>query len=265
MRMIRVGIGGWTFEPWRGAFFPADLPKSQELAYASRKLSIIEVNGTFYRTQTPSTFAKWAREAPEGFTFALKAPRGATHRNDLTESAPSVERFLGSGITELGDKLGPILWQFSTTHRFNADVFARFADMLPTGRDGAPLRHVIEVAHASYRDPAFLRILRDRNLALAVIDDEGALDIADVTADFVYARLKRGVDEEPRCYPDSDRALWAARVKQWAAGGFPNDLPRLEPEVGTGSAPRDCYVFFISGGKVRAPAAAQAFQQGLAD
>lgn len=262
--MIRVGIGGWTFEPWRGTFYPEGLPRAQELAYASRHLRIIEVNGTFYRTQTPSTFRKWASEVPDsGFVFALKAPRVATHRNDLSEAAPSVQRFLDSGIAELGEKLGPILWQFSSTHKFDPDNFSRFATMLPAEKDGVPLRHTIEVSHQSYRDPRFLDILRGQHLALTFIDDEGALGIADRTADFFYARLKLGRDEEPLCYGASEHEAWAERVSAWSAGKNASDLPLLQPDATNTPGPTDTYVFFISGGKVRAPAAAQAFQQAL--
>lgn len=260
--MIRVGIGGWTFEPWRGTFYPDKLPRTQELAYASQHLGVIEVNGTFYRTQTPETFRKWARDTPEGFMFALKAPRGATHRTDLTQSAASVARFLDSGIPELGGKLGPILWQFASTHRFDPDGFRAFADMLRPEQDGVRLRHTIEVSHPSYRDPRFLEILRQRNMALAIIDDEEALDLADLTADFVYARLKRGRDEEPLCYSPAEHQAWQDRVRTWAAGGVPADLPRLA-EAAPPQGTRDCFVFFIHGGKVRAPAAAQAFTAAL--
>lgn len=260
--MIRVGIGGWTFEPWRGVFFPEGLRKAEELRYASRQLRTIEVNGTFYRTQTPATFARWAAETPAEFTFSLKAPRGTTHRNDLAEAEPSIRRFLESGIDELGGKLGPILWQFSAAHRFSPDNFRRFADMLPPERGGRRLRHVVEAAHPSYRDPAFLDILRSRNVALAVIDDEGASGAADLTADFVYARLKAGRDEEPLCYPEAGHRLWTARVTAWEEGRTPDGPPRLRPAEAD-AKPRDCFVYFISGGKVRAPAAAQALQRAL--
>jgi uncharacterized protein YecE (DUF72 family) len=260
--MIRAGIGGWTFEPWRESFYPPGLPRARELEYAASRLTAIEVNGTFYRTQTPATFRKWAGEVPDDFVFALKAPRGATHRNDLSQSGPSVQRFLDSGITELGPKLGPILWQFPATHRFDAAGFPAFADMLPARLDGLALRHVVEVEHASYRDPAFVALLRERCLALAHIDDEGALEAADCTADFVYARLKRGREEEAFGYAPPEMDAWLGRARQWAAGEEPADLPRIGPEAARRK--RDVFVFFIHGGKVRAPAAAQEFLRRLA-
>ncbi|HKR90818.1 DUF72 domain-containing protein, partial [Novosphingobium sp.] len=153
--VIRAGIGGWTFEPWRGTFYPTDLPKARELEFAASRLNSIEVNGTFYSTQSPATFAKWRKAVPEGFVFALKASRFCTQRKDLSQAGESIARFLGQGLVELGDALGPILWQFPATRKFDAAQIAAFLSLLPSTQDGIALRHAIEPRHASFDDPAF--------------------------------------------------------------------------------------------------------------
>src|ERR1700733_9834392 len=157
---IRIGIGGWTFSPWRGAFYPKGLPHSKELAYASERLTSIEVNGTFYRSQTPATFRKWASEVPAGFVFALKGPRFAVNRRVLSDAGDSIKRFLDSGVTELGDHLGPLLWQFAPHKKFDAADFGGFLELLPDTFDGRALRHVIEVRHDSFRNAEFIALLR---------------------------------------------------------------------------------------------------------
>jgi uncharacterized protein YecE (DUF72 family) len=157
---IYIGIGGWTFEPWRGRFYPKGLPHAKELAYAAERLTSIEINGTFYRTQTPATFRKWASEVPNGFKFSLKGPRFATNRRVLKEAGDSIKRFLDSGITELGGRLGPLLWQFAPTKKFDASDFGGFLELLPAKFDGQALRHVIEVRHDSFRNGEFIALLR---------------------------------------------------------------------------------------------------------
>src|ERR1041384_4746708 len=153
---IYVGIGGWTFEPWRGVFYPKGLPHAKELSYASERLTSIEINGTFYRTQTPATFRKWASEVPDGFVFSVKGPRYATNRSVLKEAGDSIKRFLDSGVTEMGGKLGPLLWQFAPFKKFDPADFGGFLELLPEKFDGRPLRHVVEVRHDSFKTPAFM-------------------------------------------------------------------------------------------------------------
>ena len=253
---IRIGIGGWNYEPWRGTFFPADLPKTRELEHAARRLTAIEINGTFYGSQKPATFAKWREATPDGFVFTLKASRYCTNRKVLADGAPSVEKFLTQGIVELGDRLGPILWQFAATKAFDADDFARFLDLLPGSQNGLPLRHALEVRHESFRDPAFLALARERNAAV-VFADTKYVSIADQTADFTYARLLGAQEEEPQGYPATDLDRWADAARAWARGEAPEGLDYVEtPEAK--SAKRDVFLFFINGAKVRAPAAAEA-------
>jgi uncharacterized protein YecE (DUF72 family) len=239
MRQIRVGIGGWNFAPWRGPFYPPGLPAARELEYASRAVTSIEINATFYRTQSASSFRRWRDTAPEGFVFALKAPRAATHLRVLGEAAPAVERFLASGIVELGAKLGPLLWQFPPTRRFERDALAAFLDLLPAERAGVALRHAIEARHPTFADPAFPALLAERGLSAALVDSPKHPMIEQDEPPFVYARLQRTAEDEPAGYPPAALDAWAAKAKQWAGR-------------------RDCFVYFIAGAKVRAPAAAQA-------
>ena len=192
---IRVGVGGWTFEPWRGVFFPEGLAHTRELDYASRRLTAIEINGTYYRTQSPATFQKWAKATPDGFVFAVKALRYATNRKVLAEAGESVGKFVSSGLVELGDKLGPILWQFAPTKRFEPDDMAAFLDLLPAAEAGHPLRHALEVRHDSFRDPAFVELASKRGAAIVFADSQKYPSIADVTADFVYARMESAREE----------------------------------------------------------------------
>ena len=157
---IYVGIGGWTFAPWRGVFYPADLPQAKELEFASRQLTSIEINGTFYRTQTAATFRKWAAEVPDGFVFSVKGPRYVTQRSTLAEAGDSLKRFFDSGVLELGDRLGPLLWQFAPFKKFDEKDVAAFLQLLPAKLDGRRLRHVLEPRHASFCTPAFIALLR---------------------------------------------------------------------------------------------------------
>lgn len=237
---IRCGIGGWVYPPWRGTFYPKQLKQAEELAYASRRLSAIEINGTFYRLQTPQTYRHWRDQTPDGFVFSLKGPRFITHRRDFSEIGPFLDRFVASGPRELGPRLGPILWQFAATLRFDAAVFAGFLERLPGG-----LRHAVEVRHASFADPAFAELLRRHKVALAWVDDADYPAFDAVTTDFVYARLQRCEAAEPTGYPEGALDAFAARFQAQAAAG------------------RDCFVYFINGAKVRAPAAAEAFIRRL--
>lgn len=237
---LYVGIGGWTYEPWRGTFYPPKHPQKRELDYAGQHLTGIEINGTYYGSQKPESFAGWAASVPDGFRFSVKASRFATNRKVLADGAASVEKFLTQGLTRLGDRLGPILWQFMATKTFERDDFAAFLDLLPETQDGLPLRHALEVRHESFRDPAFVDLARERNMAIVFADSDEFPCIDEATADFAYARLQRSREDVETGYDDKALDHWANRARDWAKDG------------------RDVYLFFIAGAKVRNPAAAQA-------
>ncbi|WP_160010489.1 DUF72 domain-containing protein [Rhizobium sp. 18055] len=260
---IRVGIGGWTFEAWRDHFYPGTLKQKDELNYASRQLKVIEVNGTYYGSQKPETFAKWAADVPEGFVFSLKASRYSTNRKILAEAGESIERFLGQGIVELGPHLGPILWQFAPTKKFEPDDFEGFLKLLPDKQDGLPLKHVVEVRHDSFKVPEFISLLEKYGVAPVLAEHFDYPMIADVTADFVYARLQKGSDEIRTCYPEADLAAWARRLQSWAAGEVPDDLPLVDKDHKPKQQPRDVFAFMIHEGKVNAPFGAIALQQAV--
>ena len=260
--MIRVGIGGWTFEPWRGAFYPRGLPHARELEYASRNLTTIEINGTFYRTQSRDSFRRWAQETPDDFVFSVKGHRNTVNRRQLAEAGESIEWFLGSGIAELGPKLGPLLWQFAPTKKFEEEDFAAFLALLPKTLDGRPLLHAVEVRHDSFRAPAFIALARRSEVAVVFADSDKYPAIADVTGPFVYARLQRTVENEPAGYAPADLDAWAKRLRAWAGGKEPGDLPRVG-EAAPGAKSRPVFAYMISGAKVRAPAAAMALIERL--
>ena len=259
---IRVGTGGWTFPPWRNNFYPEKWPQSRELEYASRQLTAIEINATYHGAQKPTSFAKWRDEAPDGFVFSVKASRFATTRKLLAESKESIDRFIGSGISELGDKLGPIVWQFMPTKRFEPEDFEAFLSHLPKQVDGLPLRHVLDVRHASFMTPAYLKLARQYRCATVFADSDEHPSFADLTGDFVYARLMRCESSLASGYAPAALEAWAQQAHTWAAGGEPTDLPRVEAAPAAGPA-RDVFVFFISGAKERAPAAAVALLKRL--
>jgi len=260
---IRIGIGGWTFEPWRGTFYPKGLPHAKELAYASERLTSIEVNGTFYRTQSPATYRKWASETPDGFVFALKAIQYATNRRELKEAGDSIQRFLSSGVTELGARLGPILWQFAPTKKFEEADFGAFLELLPETFDGHSLRHVVEVRHDSFKTPAFIALLRKFKMSVVFTDHARYPNIPDVTGDFVYARLQQGKDTIATAYPSKGIADWSDRLRDWASGGAPDDLPCVAPPPKANGKPRDVFAYVIHEGKLRAPAGAMALIERL--
>jgi len=255
---IRIGIGGWTFEPWRGVFYPEGLPHTKELSYAAARLTSIEVNGTFYRSQTPASFRKWASEVPPGFMFALKGPRFAVNRRVLKDAGDSIKRFLDSGVTELGGRLGPLLWQFAPTKKFDAADFGGFLELLPQNFDRQPLRHVIEVRHDSFRSAEFVAMMRSFALPIVFTDHATYPNIADLTGDFVYVRLQRGKDTIKTAYPPQQIAAWAARLQSWARGSAPRDLPQLGAARAPKQVPRDVFAYVIHEGKIRAPAGAMA-------
>ncbi|MBX7481385.1 DUF72 domain-containing protein [Qipengyuania qiaonensis] len=242
---VRAGIGGWTYAPWRGAFYPHGLAQKRELEYAVQHLTAIEINATFYGRQKPESWRKWAEAAPDGFQFSLKASRYSTARKLLAEGKESIEAFLGQGFTELGAKLGPILWQFAAAKRFEPDDFARFLDLIPDAQDGVPLRHALEPRHDSFADPAFFELARARNMAIVFADSDDYPRIEEQTADFAYARLQRTIETVDTGYDASALDSWADKARDWAKGD------------------RDAYVFFIAGAKVRNPAAAQALIERL--
>jgi len=254
---IYVGIGGWTYEPWRGVFYPKGLPHARELAYAGEHLTSIEVNGTFYRTQTPATFRKWASEVPEQFVFSLKGPRYAVNRRVLKEAGDSIKRFLDSGVTELGPRLGPLLWQFTPYKKFDEADFGGFLELLPKTFNGHTLRHVVEVRHDSFKTEGFIALLRKFEVPVVFAEHDIYPAIADVTGDFVYARLQKGDENLKAGYPPKALDGWAARSKTWAQGGEPKDLPRVT-KTSAKKQLRDVFVYFIHEAKIRAPAAAMA-------
>ena len=260
---IRVGVGGWTFEPWRDNFYPKGWSHARELEYASRRLTAIEVNGTYYSSQKPATFAKWREETPDDFVFSLKASRFATNRRVLAEAGESVERFVNSGIAELGHKLGPIVWQFAPTKRFEPADFEAFLALLPAKVGGIALRHVVDVRHDTFKTPAYLALARRHRVATVFTDSDDYPSFADVTGEFVYARLMR---TDAKHAEGVDAALFAplaACARAWRDGGEPDGLPRVEP-LPPPAAPRDVFLYFISGAKEKAPAAAMALIRALA-
>jgi uncharacterized protein YecE (DUF72 family) len=256
---IRVGIGGWTYAPWRDNFYPAKLVQRRELEYASRQLRAIEINGTFYGAQKPATYAKWAAETPEGFVFSLKAPRYITEGKRLAATGKGIDGFVRGGLAEMGDRLGPILWQLPPSRPFDADDLAAFLDALPRELDGQPLRHVLEVRHPSFLDAAYVDLARSHRIPTVFTDSPKYPSLADLTGDFSYARLMRSEDEHPAGYAPAELDRWAGHARDWAAGRDVAGLPHvatLQKKV----PPRDVFVFFISAAKHRNPAAAMALQ-----
>jgi uncharacterized protein YecE (DUF72 family) len=252
---LYIGIGGWTFAPWRGVFYPEKLVQSKELQYAASKLTSIEINGTYYGSQKPESFRKWASEVPDGFVFSLKGPRFTTNRRVLAEAGDSINRFYGTGVLELGDRLGPVLWQFAPTKKFDEADFGKFLELLPRQLDGRALRHVVEVRHPSFCVPAFVALLRQFETPVVFAEHGSYPAIADVVGDFVYARLQKGDDEIKTCYPPKQLDAWAERLQLWAEGGEPDDLPRVD-KPSAKKTPRDVFAYVIHEGKVRAPAGA---------
>jgi uncharacterized protein YecE (DUF72 family) len=259
---IRIGIGGWTYEPWRGTFYPDKFPQKRELEYASRQLTSIEINGTFYGSQKPESFAKWHDETPDGFVFSLKAPRFATNRKVLADAGRTIERFFAGGVMELKDKLGPINWQLMPTKEFDSTDFEAFLKLLPKEVGGRALRHVVEVRHDSFHTPDFIALVREHGVAVAIAAESAHPQIADATAPFVYARIMGTRETAELGYSDAALDLWAARAKAWASGAAVDGLDCVEPRRADGKA-RDVYIYVISGYKVRNPAAAMALLRRL--
>lgn len=249
MAAIRAGIGGWTFAPWRGgAFYPDGLPHARELEHASRHVTTIEINGTFYRQQTEASFAKWRDETPDGFVFAVKAHRATTQTTDMAKAEAAISRFLGSGLEALGEKLGPILWQLPPTRKFDEGAMKAFLALLPEKLGAITLRHAVEARHPSFADPTHAALLRKHGVALVIVDSDKQALTHEITAPFVYARLQRNDQAAPEGYDSAALDDWAGRARSWAAG----------------KSARECFIYFISGDKQRAPDAAQAFIRRLA-
>jgi uncharacterized protein YecE (DUF72 family) len=282
---IRIGISGWTYPPWRGVFYPETLRQKDELAYASRTFASIEINGTFYALQRPQGFARWAEETPAGFVFSIKAPRFISHIKRLKGCEGPLANFLASGLLALGPKLGPILWQLPPSFRFEAATLDAFLGLLPRDTDAAlrlarrheprmkgrvfleklvdiSMRHALEVRHKSFEVPDFIALLRRHGMAPVVADSVSWPCIADVTADFVYARLHGSEELYVSGYDDAALDRWARRVRSWSTGRAPRDLPRIAPAA-PGTRPRDVYVYFDNDAKVRAPADALALARRL--
>lgn len=252
---IRVGVGGWTYEPWRGTFYPGDLPQKRELEYASRRLTSIEINGTYYGSQKPATFAKWHDETPEDFVFSLKAPRYAMNRTVLAEAGSTIARFFASGVAELKDKLGPINWQFLPTKKFDPADFEAFLKLLPREASGRALRHVVEVRHDSFRTPDFIALVRQYEVGVVIAGDSKYPQIADATAPFAYLRIMGTTAAEESGYSDAALGDWASRARALAGGAIPGGLQCVLPPNADG-VQRDVYLYVISGHKVHNPAAA---------
>ncbi len=254
---IRVGVGGWDFDPWRGTFYPPGLAKTKQLEHLAGRLTATEINATYYKLQSPALFERWGRMVPDGFKFAVKASRFCTNRKMLGDAGELIGKFCAQGFTELGDKLGPILWQLAPTKRFDPDELRAFLMLLPTSRDGIALRHALEVRHESFRCREFVAMARAANVAIVFADHDVYPEIADLTSDFVYARLQRSREDEPAGYGAAALDRWAEVARGWSAGKSPEG-PDYVSDAKAPETPRDVFVFFISGEKVRNPAAAEA-------
>ena len=258
---IRVGVGGWDYDPWRETFYPPKLPKAKQLGHMAARLTAVEINATYYKLQKPELFERWAKATPEGFRFAIKGSRFCSNRKVLGEAGEAVERFFGQGLAELGDRLGPILWQFMATKTFEPDDFRAFLALLPRKAAGVPLRHVVEPRHESFRDPAFVAMAREAGVGIAFADSDDFPCIADLSGDLVYARLQRSREDLATGYPLEEIDRWADVARGWARGespeGFCYAAKAPEPTA------KETYVFFIAGAKARNPAAAEALMARL--
>ena len=243
--VIRVGIGGWTYEPWRGTFYPTTLPQKRELEHAAQSFGAIEINATFYGRQSPKSWENWAKAVSDGFQFSVKGSRYVVTRPKLADAGEGIGNFLAQGLTALGDRLGPLLWMLAARRKFDREDMAAFFDLLPAEHDGIPLRHVIEPRHESFRDESFFSLCRDHNVAVVWGDDDEFPLIEANTASFAYARLQRMREEVPTGYEQPALDRFARLARKWRGDG------------------RDSYIFMINGAKLRAPAAALALQERL--
>jgi uncharacterized protein YecE (DUF72 family) len=282
--IVRIGISGWTYAPWRGNFYPPGLLQADELSYASRQVETIEINGTFYGLQRPDAFARWYDETPAGFVFAVKGPRFITHIRRLRDVETPLANFFASGVLRLEEKLGPVLWQFPASFRFSAERLDQFFALLPRDTEAAAalaegrsewladrswtktaqrrdLRHAIEIRHQSFLDPAFVALLRRHRVALVFADSVAWPYAEDATADFVYLRLHGSEELYASGYSDEALDHWATRIKLWAEGLEPNDARLIAPEVGPApQGARDVFAYFDNDAKVRAPVDARSLR-----
>lgn len=264
--MIRIGIGGWTFPGWRGgAFYPAGLRHGDELGFASRAVGAIEINATYHRLQKPESYRAWREATPKSFVFALKGSRFVTNRRELASAGEGLARFLDQGLVELGDRLGPILWQLMATKRFEADDIQAFLALLPPSHAGVPLRHVIEVGHPSFACPEFVRLARDAGVAICYSEGAGRVAIIDRTAGFAYARLQGMQPEIPTGYPPDELERFARLARAWAAGEAPSGAAYADDPAASAGEPSDVFMFMINGAKERAPTAAMALAAMLGE
>jgi uncharacterized protein YecE (DUF72 family) len=285
---VRIGISGWTYGGWRGTFYPKGLPHADELSYASRQVDTIEINGTFYGLQRPDAFARWYDETLEGFVFAVKAPRFITHIRRLREIETPLANFFASGVLRLGEKLGPVLWQFPASFRLSAERLDQFFALLPRDTEAAgalaehhsdwlagrawtrtehrrELRHAIEIRHESFLDPAFIALLRRHRVALVFADSVEWPYAEDITADFVYLRLHGSKELYASGYSDKALDHWATRIKLWARGLEPNDARLITSESALAATEgRDVFAYFDNDAKVRAPVDARSLRGKLA-
>ena len=285
---IRIGISGWRYAPWRGVFYPEKLQQRRELEFASGVFPTIEINGSFYSLQHPDSYDTWYRETPPGFVFAVKGPRYITHLLRLREYETALANFLASGVLQLGSKLGPMLWQFPPNFRFDEERFENFFTHLPkdtdtalelarkrdrsrmSGRTALPtqpnrrLRHAVEIRHESFRDDAFVRLLRRHDVALVVADTAGRWPLLeDVTADFVYIRLHGDEELYVSGYTDEALDMWARRIDAWSRGAEPDDARKASSLKPRRRASRDVYCYFDNDAKVHAPFDAQTLTMKL--
>lgn len=281
---IRIGISGWTYKPWRGQFYPKGLRQKDELAYAAGQFRTIEINGTFYGLQRPAAFGTWVEQVPADFVFSVKAPRFITHMRRLRDPEIPIANFLASGVLRLGAHLGPILWQLPPTLAFDADLIAAFLAVLPHDTGAAvalakrhdakldkrdwvktdsirKMRHAVEVRHESFRDPAFIKLLRSHDVALVSADTPHWPRLGDVSADFVYVRLHGAEELYASGYDKKAISAWAKRVFTWAQGGTPTDLDCVAAKAAR--TRRDVFVYFDNDIKVLAPRDAAALEARL--
>ncbi len=264
--MIRTGIGGWTYPAWRGgAFYPAGLRQADEQAFATRAVRAIEINATFYRLQKPESFAAWREVAPPGFVYTLKGSRFVTNRKVLASAAEPLARFFAQGLVELGDALGPIVWQLAATKRFEPDDVAAFLAMLPREHAGVPLRHAFEVGHESFACAEFVAIARAARVAIVYSEADGRTVIADRSADFAYLRLQRLDSGCPTGYPPAALSHLAEVCRAWSAGAAPEGLPYAGELADSAGYAGDVFAMMINGAKERAPAAALALAERVGE
>ncbi len=282
---IRIGVSGWTYAPWRGNFYPRGLPHRRELAFATRQFNALEINGTFYGMQVPSSFSNWADAAPPGFRYAIKGPRYLTHMLKLSRFEAPLANFFASGVLALGDRLGPILWQFPAAFALDPERLEPFLAALPhTARDAArlgakhdrrlrarawlrvahdhPVRHAIEIRHESFRDPRFIALLRRYGVALVCADTVDWPLLMDLSADFVYCRLHGNTELYNSRYADNELDRWAARARAWAEGKPMHDGNFIAPPLADGRM-RDVFIFFDNTDKLAAPGNARGLMQRL--